>query len=58
MSMKRNRGLRQKLYRMTYDRPGINEKALRLKKSLDEVKKTISQLNGKKIKKKINKGSK
>lgn len=46
--MKRNRGLRQKLYRMTYDRPGINEKALRMKKSLDEVKKTLSQLNGKK----------
>lgn len=46
--MKRNKGLRQKLYRMTYDRRGINEKALQMKKSLDEVQKILSQLNGKK----------
>lgn len=48
--MERNKGLRKKLYRMTYDRRGINEKALRLKKSLDEVKKILGQLNGKKKK--------
>lgn len=45
--MQRRHGLQQKLYRMTYDRPGINQKALRLKKSLDEVRNILGQGNGK-----------
>ena len=45
--MKRRHGVQQKLYRMTYDRPGINQKALKIKKSLDEVKNILGQGKGK-----------
>lgn len=45
--MQRIHGLQKKLYRMTYDRPGINQKALKLKKSLDEVKNILGQGKGK-----------
>jgi hypothetical protein len=41
--MKQRSGLQKKIYRMTYDRPKINQCALLLKKSLDEVQKILSQ---------------
>lgn len=34
-------GIRKKLYLLTYDKPGLNKKALQLRKSFDEVKKTV-----------------
>lgn len=33
--------LKEKLYLSTYDKPGLNRKAARVKKSLDEVAKTL-----------------
>ena len=34
-------GLQKKLYRMTYDKTGLNRKTLQLHRSLDEVKQLI-----------------
>lgn len=35
-------GIRKKLYRLTYDKPGINKKAIQLRRSFDEVKKLLT----------------
>lgn len=34
-------GIRKRLYRMTYDKPGLNKKALQFRSSLDEVRKIL-----------------
>lgn len=34
-------GVRKKLYRLTYDKPEINKKAVQLRRSFDEVKKLL-----------------
>lgn len=34
-------GIRKKLYRLTYDKPAINKKAVQLRRSFDEVKKLL-----------------
>lgn len=39
----RLKGVRKVIYRMTYDRQGLNRKALKLKRSFDEVKKTLDR---------------
>ena len=39
--MIRKNKFKEKLYRMTYDKPGLNRRAFTVKKSLDEVKKTL-----------------
>lgn len=36
----------RKLYRMTLNFEGINQKTLRLRKSLDEVKKQLARIGG------------
>lgn len=36
-------GVRKKLYLLTYDKPALNKKALQLRKSFDEVKKTLGE---------------
>lgn len=38
----RLRGFRKKIYRMTYDKPGVNRRALQVKRSMDEVKKLLA----------------
>lgn len=37
----RMQGIKRKLYLFTYDKPGIQKKALQVKHSLDEVKKAL-----------------
>lgn len=34
-------GIRKKLYRLTYDKPGINKKVIQLRRSFDDVKKLL-----------------
>ena len=34
--------LTEKIYLTTYDKPGLNRKAARIRKSLDEVSKTLA----------------
>ncbi|MDY3251305.1 MAG: hypothetical protein SOX32_13285 [Candidatus Choladocola sp.] len=34
--------MKKKLYHFTYDKPWVNEKALRFRRSFDEVKKLLS----------------
>lgn len=36
-------GMKGKLYRLTYDKPGVNKKALQFRRSLDEVKKLLDR---------------
>ncbi len=36
-------GIRKKLYRITYDKPLINKKALQFHNSMDEVKKLFKE---------------
>lgn len=36
-------GIKKKLYRLTYDKPGVNKKALQLKHSIDETKKLLDR---------------
>lgn len=36
-------GMKRKLYRLTYDKPGVNNKALQLKHSIDETKKLLER---------------
>ncbi len=38
----RLRGFRRKVYRLTYDKPGVNKRALQVKRSVDEVKKLLT----------------
>lgn len=38
----RLRGFRRKIYRLTYDKPGVNRRALQVKRSMDEVKKLLT----------------
>ncbi|MDO4297845.1 MAG: hypothetical protein Q4C59_05110 [Lachnospiraceae bacterium] len=45
--MARMKGIQRKLYKATYDKPGINKKALRFRNSLNEVKKILSQVGKK-----------
>lgn len=40
-SLIRKSKLQEKLYLATYDKPGLNRRAYRIKKSLDEMKKTL-----------------
>ncbi len=39
--MIRKNKLQEKLYLATYDKPGLNRRAYRVKKSFDEVKKAL-----------------
>ncbi len=48
----RIRGLQKRMYRMTYDKPGINKKALQFGHSLDEVRKLLDGVGHKKQDKK------
>ncbi|MDD2960000.1 MAG: hypothetical protein PHR92_16065 [Lachnospiraceae bacterium] len=41
MSQKRKHPFQQKIYQITYDKPGLNRRAFLIKKSLDEVKKML-----------------
>lgn len=43
-------GVRKKVYHMTYDKPGMNKKALQLRQSVDEVKKLLGQPKNRKTK--------
>lgn len=38
---RRFEGIRKRIYRFTYDKPGLNKKSLQLRRSLDEVKKLL-----------------
>ena len=41
--------LTEKIYLTTYDKPGLNRKAARIRKSLDEVSKTLAGKEKKEI---------
>ena len=43
-------GIKKKLYRLTYDKPVINKKALQFEHSMDELKKLLGQPKQKKNK--------
>lgn len=36
-------GVKKRLYHFTYDKPGLNKKALQLRQSMDEVKKLLGK---------------
>ncbi len=38
----RVKGMRRRLYLLTYDKPAINKKALKIKRSFDEVKRLLN----------------
>lgn len=38
---KRFEGMKKRVYHFTYDKPGLNKKALQFRRSLDEVKKLL-----------------
>jgi len=38
----RMRGMRKRLYRLTYDKKELNRRALKIRRSLDEVKRILS----------------
>ncbi len=39
----RMRGLRKKLYRAVYDKPGLDRLARQLRRSLDEIRKLLGE---------------
>lgn len=40
----RIRGMRRKIYLLTYDKKELNRRAIRVKRSLEEVKKILERL--------------
>lgn len=40
----RIRGMRKKIYLLTYDKKRLNRKALRIRRSFDEVKKILERM--------------
>lgn len=42
-NLKRRGRWKSRIYRLAYDKPGVNQKALRLKRSLEEVKRILGQ---------------
>lgn len=41
----RIRGMRRKIYLLTYDKKRLNQRALRIRRSFDEVKKILERMN-------------
>ena len=41
--MKKKNRCKSRMYRLAYDKPGVNRKALRLKRSLEEVIRILGQ---------------
>ena len=41
-------GVKKRMYRLTYDKPGVNRTALRLRQSFDEVRRLVGENEKKK----------